>query len=541
MAVVSLLVVMPGCGDDGEGGENGNTLTFKLTSSDLNCNTYKDIQVNAPFGGKTYILTVSASVETTWSVAVESGDLVTVTPSGEQHGDGEIQIVAAGNPDETPGKKGVVIIRNNADNKTQKIYFTQANKELYIPEGSEGQTSESFNSPDSKYNVHCMVESDNVAVLWDKAFGPNPLNDPKRPFDPDELAEVGEEVYAFMRNELKFASGSNSYADQYKFLMFVRYDDNGTAYGGGDNNVAKLWVSPNHLKDKNHNIIYHEMCHSFQYMAEFDGASDFRGVGPFYEMTSQWSLVQRYPNWIDLENSHFKDFMKLTHLSLGHKENQYHSPYVLAYWSDKHGVDMIGKMWQSATEVDQADFIRTYRRLTETSQEKFNEEIYDAATKFITWDLKHIEKAYKKGANVHTCELKQFGDLYEIVSARCPQNYGYNGIKLKVPASGTTLTIDFEGLPSAPGFTIQKPDKAEWRYGFLVVKKDGTRVYGEMNKVDAKKTEGAATLVVPENTEHLWLVVAATPSEYWHSEDNQWPYQFTLVGTEPDGVLCKVN
>lgn len=539
MAVVSLLIAMTGCGDDGE--ENGNDLIFNLTSSDLDCNTSKDIRVNAPFTGKIYTLTVSASAETTWSVAVESGDLVTVTPSGEQHGDGEIQIIAAANPNETLGKKGVVIIKNNANNKPQKIYFTQANKELNIPEGSEGQTREEFNNPNSKYNVHCMVESDNVAVLWDKAFGTNPLRDPKRPFDPDELAEVGEEVYAFMRNELKFASGANSYADQYKFLMFVRYNDEGTAYGGGDTNVAKLWVSPNHLKDPNHNIIYHEMCHSFQYMANFDGGARFGGTGSFYEMTSQWSLLRRYSNWADLEKSHFTDFMLRTHLTLGHKENQYHSPYVLEYWADKHGVEVISIMWQKSIDTDQKDFMRTYRRITNTNQEAFNKEIYDAATKFITWDLKHIEKAYKTRANVHTCELKQFGDLYAITSARCPQNYGYNGIKLKVPTSGTTVKVDFEGLLSAPGFAIQKSDKAEWRYGFLAVKKDGTRVYGEMNKVDAKKAEGTATLVVPENTEHLWLVVAATPSEYWYSEDNQWPYQFELVGTEPDGILCKVN
>lgn len=155
-------------------------------------------------------------------------------------------------------------------------------------------------------------------------------------------------------------------------------------------------MSPNHLKDPNHNIIYHEMCHCFQYIAEFDGATDFGGVGTFYEMTSQWSLLQRYPNWIELENSHFKDFMKQTHLALGHKENQYHSPYVLEYWANKHGVDIISKMWQQANATDQRDFIRTYQRITGTNQQKFNEEIYEAATRFITWDLEHIKLPISK-------------------------------------------------------------------------------------------------------------------------------------------------
>lgn len=544
MATVSLLIMTTGCGTNEEGGENGEELTFTLTSTDLNCNTSKDIRVNAPFTGKTYTLTVSASAKTVWSVAVESGDLVTVSPSGEQKGNGEIQIVAAANPNETFGKKGVVIIKNNANNKPLRIYFTQSNKELYIPEGTEGQTREEFNSPDSKYNIHCMMESENIAILWDRAFTTNPLSDRIRPFDPEELLEVGEEVYAFMRNDLKFASGTSSYSDMYKLIMFVRYNDEGTAYGGGDkkNKVAILWVSPNHLKDPNHNIIYHEMCHCFQYIAEFDGATDFGGVGTFYEMTSQWSLLQRYPNWIELENSHFKDFMKQTHLALGHKENQYHSPYVLEYWANKHGVDIISKMWQQANATDQRDFIRTYQRITGTNQQKFNEEIYEAATRFITWDLEHIKTAYQQGANIHTCELDLYGDVYAIASTRCPQNYGYNGIKLKVPAAGTTVTINFEGVTSSNnGFVIQKPEKAEWRYGFLAVKTDDTRVYGEMNKVNASSKSGTATFTVPEGTKHLWLVVAATPTEYWHSEDNQWPYEFTLDGTEPDGDKCKVT
>ena len=63
MATVSLLIMTIGCGTNEEGGENGEELTFTLTSTDLNCNTSKDIRVNAPFTGKTYTLTVSASAK----------------------------------------------------------------------------------------------------------------------------------------------------------------------------------------------------------------------------------------------------------------------------------------------------------------------------------------------------------------------------------------------------------------------------------------------------------------------------------------------
>jgi len=105
------------------------------------------------------------------------------------------------------------------------------------------------------------------------------------------------------------------------------------------------------------------------------------------------------------------------------------------------------------------------------------------------------------------------------------------------------VTINFEGVTSSNnGVVIQKPEKAEWRYGFLAVKTDDTRIYGKMNKVNASSKSGTATFTVPEGTKHLWSsVVAATPTEYWHSEDNQWPYEFTLDGTEPDGDKCKVT
>lgn len=118
-----------------------------------------------------------------------------------------------------------------------------------------------------------------------------------------------------------------------------------------------------------------------------------------------------------------------------------------------------------------------------------------------------------------------------------PSNYGYNSIKLTVPEAGTTVKVNFRGIINSSEYNIHKPNNAQWRYGFLAVLKDGSRVYGEPSKEDI----GSASLQVPENTEHLWLVVAATPKEIYDTgADNQWPYQFTLDNTEPDGDKCRV-
>lgn len=72
-----------------------------------------------------------------------------------------------------------------------------------------------------------------------------------------------------------------------------------------------------------------------------------------------------------------------------------------------------------------------------------------------------------------------------------------------------------------------------WRYGFLAVKKDGTREYGEM----AKLPSGTLSYSVPQNTQYLWLVVSGAPTKHWVHQntdgknDEQWPYQITLLGT----------
>lgn len=536
------------CGGDEKETLPEGSLSFKLASSDLNLGTSKDIKVTVPYAGGTYKLTVAASVETTWSANIESGsDLLTITPSGEQQGDGEIQINAAKDDEKKGGKKGVVIINNNADNTPLKITFEQREKELYFPEGTWGQSSAEFNNPASKFNIHYMKEGDNVAILWEKTIGPNPLVATRR-FDPDKALAGAEEVHAFLIDNLGFANRTTSYAAKYKFLIKVRNDDNGTAYGGGHGNVGTFEVSPLHLTNERYGIFYHEMCHSFQYMAQCDGAGKLSG--PINEMTSQWSLLRRFPDWIELERYHFNDFMKQTHLAFLHEDNGYHSPYVLEYWATKHGVNMVSRIWKEAINADNSDPVVIYKRLTNINQEQFNDEIYDAATRFITWDLPHIEKDYAKygGTNVHTCEVKRMStNSYQIVPERCPSNYGYNGIKLTVPASGTKVQLILQGMVGTTGFN--PPVNAEnkgWRFGFLAVKQNGDRVYGQMGKV----TEGSGTIdfTIPEDTQHLWLVVTGAPTKHWkhivdqnNNNDEQWPYKFTLIGTEPDNIYCKVK
>lgn len=431
--------------------------------------------------------------------------------------------------------------------------FPNKEKDLFFPDGLHEQSQADFYNENSQWNVYYMLEGKDIAILWDKAFGKDPkVGNPvvKRRFDPEVLMCEAQKAYDFLRQQLKFATLPNTKADKYKFLLFVRNNDNTSALGGGYKDVPILWLSPSHTHkefDSNFKYIYHEMGHCFQRLANFDGAASLTAIGngkninSFAEMTSQWILLQRYPDWMHQEPHHFNAYMQNTHLALGHYKNAYRNPYIIEYWANKHGVNFISHIWQHAQKTDGGNFIKAYLRLSNTKQATFNEEIYDAFSRFVTWDLPHIDKEYNQygAANIHQCELIRISDnSYRISNKHCPQNYAYNAICLSNFKAGEKIKVRFKGILNNQNFNIKNKKDAEWRWGFIASLKDGTRVYS--NKIGVG-TSGKISFKIPNNTKYLWLVIAATPKSYWHEFDNEWPYQFQLIGAEPDGKKCIVK
>ena len=171
LSLIGLMVLMTGCGSEDEpqpvAPDKNN---FTVTSEDVNCSN-KTVTVLAPFAGKTYRLSVEASEDISWSVTAESTTgFVTVSPQGEQTGDGTIEIIAAANPGKEEGKKATVTIKNSVVGDYMKISLEQKEKEIWL-EGCEGQTEAQFQDQNSKYNVHYMKQSDNIALFWDKSLG----------------------------------------------------------------------------------------------------------------------------------------------------------------------------------------------------------------------------------------------------------------------------------------------------------------------------------------------------------------------------------
>jgi hypothetical protein len=421
-------------------------------------------------------------------------------------------------------------------------------KTLYLLERADRvPKNNDFNNAESEFCYKHMVQGDNIAIFWSKEYGDDPMTNPdaNKRFDVHAALKECERYYDYYVNELKMVKKGKSISDKYKLLVFVFGGNEGTAYGGGiEDKVGALWTPAVRVCKPPYGVLAHEMGHSFQFMARVDnGGHDVRG--PIVEMSAQYMLWQVYPEWMTFENYHLVDFMKQTHLAFMHRGNTYHSPYVLEYWSDKHGKEFFANLCRAS--LPDEDPVMTYKRMNSLTQEQFNDEMFDASRRFITWDIKRIDKVAKPYANQHQCSLKDIGNgWYRIPSSICPQNYGYNGIKLKVPAAGTEVVLNFKGMAGAEGYNKVKSDKAGWRYGFLASLKDGSRVYGDA----CKDAEGTTTFKVPENTQYLWLVVSGAPTEHWtvvmgrrakpaDNLEEQWPYQIKLTGTTPDESVLR--
>jgi len=424
-----------------------------------------------------------------------------------------------------------------------KASTEHAGKEVLIPSRGVQRVpaDNDYDNPDSEYCHKHSRSSENFVLFWAKEYGDDPAANPvaNRRFDPDAALKECERFYTYYTDKLKWVDKDKSLASKYKWLIYVIGGNGGTAFGGSiDNKIGALWTPATRINRQPYGVIAHELGHSFQAIGRADGAASFTG-GSIHEMTSQYMLWQVYPEWMTFENYHLVDFMKATHLAFLHQNNQYHSPYVLEYWSNKHGVEFIGKLWREVEKGE--DPVMTYKRLTSITQEQFNDEIYDACRRFVTWDMHRIEKVAASYANQHTTSLTTADDgWYQIAADKCPQNYGYNAIKLKVPAAQTKVTLDFKGIAGAEGFRSIKPDKAGWRYGFLASQEGGNRTYGDA----FSKSEGTAEFAVPANTKFLWLVVSGAPTEHWihsadrtHEKEEQWPYRIKLTGTSPDASI----
>lgn len=413
-------------------------------------------------------------------------------------------------------------------------------KEIYIPKDLQEMD---LKNPESKWSYDRMECTENFAIFWEKGFGNDLSNPPQLEGNPmavdlENLKEKLESFYDYFYHTLQFAK-KGSKCDKYRMMVMINYSLEGTAYGGDyDGEIGALWVAPNRLQDKKLNCIAHELGHSFQSQITCDGQGEAWGGSGFFEMTSQWMLWHVNPEWVTDENYHWVAFCKDTHKAFLQLTNIYRSPYVLEYWSQKHGLTVIADLFRQGKKGE--DPAMTYKQMFNLTQEQFNDEMFDASRRIVNLDFTHAFDVTRKHAGQMTTKLgaPDAEGWRMITPENCPENYGFNAIPLNLPEAGTTVSVDFKGQAGAKGFNAVNTDKAGWRYGFIATDKEGKCTYSEMGKENI----GKLSYQVPEGTEQLWLVVMGAPTEYWRTperwgnegedkESAQWPYSIKLNGT----------
>lgn len=416
-----------------------------------------------------------------------------------------------------------------------------------------------FSDDESQYCWSRSKLSAHFVVFWEKGFSLQPTQAPSPyTFDPDELLQRAEKVYQVYTTQLGFSQPGNSKTlDSYKIIMLVHYTDTWRATGSGvDNKAGTLDVNP--AAAVSVVTTAHEIGHTFQYIAGCDFGTDHAwryGFGPngsggcaWWESCAQWQAFKVYPE--QQFTTTWTAPWRYAHLNLLHEEWRYYNFFVQDYWCQLYGADFIGRMWKESVYPE--DPVDTYKRLNNLSQADFCRDMYDYATHAITWDIDALRERGRRYTDRFETSFHNAGDgWWQVDSACCPQNYGFNVIRLRIPEPGTEVRASFKGIAGTSGYRSYQTDKAGWCYGFVAMTADGTRIYADM----VNDSEGQANMQIPESTTNLWFVVSGAPKEHFHhpwdmptneagndvhsdaslANDEQWPYQVRFENTNLPG------
>lgn len=529
----------------------------------------KETSINVPYDGNSYNITIKVSPKNlNWNVSITGDNYLNISKNNGT-GNSEIIISIPKLPDEISSRESKIIIQAEKCSTVYSIIFTQAKEStvdnelpLRFPKGTKGQNPEDFENPSSNFNIYNMVSTSHVALLWDKKFGSDPKNatSPYN-FDPEKAVTEAQKCYDYIIDELHFSNRTTSWATKNKFIVFVNYELGTSATGGGSDGVPIINVKPQSLpnyQNGTYSILYHEMSHGFQFVAGWDnpesgiktdGTIENTSHAGIYEYTSQWTVMNRFTNFADLQNNRFNIYMNNTHLAFPHMSNEYNAPYLLQYWNEKHSNsnaqygEFISRLWKEYRKEDERDVIKTFKRITGLSQSDMMDEMWEAAAHNITWDLDLIRDDYDKYKNQHKTKLNRINaGEYQIDNNVCPQNYGYNAIKLDDYQPNTNIEIELKQVNNTE-LNVINPNLCDYRVGFMAYKSGGERIYSNPQKGNKLKT----SFTVPDNTEFLWLIVLAGPSEhfwnidyYKNSSYGYWPYTFTINGAVPDRKACGI-
>ena len=471
---------------------------------------------------------------------------------------------------------------------------TTAQKTVYIPDSWQyNATTEEYTengNSELQWSFNRSKASDNCIIFWQKGFGSDPskapsLNGTSMTFDVDAVLKVAETCYNLNVNKLGFSC--SNMLNKYKIIILMNYTTTWTCYGGGyDFECSALWLNPATVKPAGHSLA-HEVGHSFHYMCYAEAAnykhasSSTIGTGfhlpvgngqAIWEQTAQWQANQTYPSLMFSQS--YPLFGNNANYAFSHEWMRYQSYWFLYYLCQHYNdITTVAQVWKQPM-TGAVDFNQALMKLKGLSAEAFYELYFDYALHCATYDFDVAVPYRNDYIGKFDYRAVQLGDnKYQVAYASAPQGTGFNVVELSVPTAGTTVTTRFTAL--MPGSALHETDPGEYnngnalvsagvkrynsinafargfRVGYVFLKNDDTREYYNDNIVHGKGTDEVTediTTQVPADTKRMFLVVSPALSTYiqhkWDENiknDDQWPYQFELVGTTATSIIPYVK
>lgn len=428
-------------------------------------------------------------------------------------------------------------------------------KKIYTPTWMMGNVNLESNT----WSMSRSKQSKNWIIFWEPGYGEDPsvLADGNYRINIDELLRVADQSFNFYADSLKFIKRGNSKTDDYKMIIRLRYTRDWEASGSGVDDLIGLLTLTAWSAQVGGHTLAHEVGHCFQYQTHCDNnnqngwmygfGADASGGNGWWEQCAQWQAFKVYPS-LQFTDSRFTNYLNTAHKHILHEAPRYDNYFIQDFWTYKHGMDIIGRLWNQSVKPE--DPVETYKRITKITQSQFNDEMYEHAARFTTWDIPAlISSGTSKISSRPQTKMNNAGDNYWIVdAAHCPENYGYNVIKLNAPTKATTVSAYFEGKIGADGFRKNYMTAGGWRYGFVALLNNNTRVYGDMRAASYATPKDTVHFNVPDNCKQLWLVVSGAPTTHWRhawddddTNDEQWPYQVKFNNTNLLGYQNVVN
>jgi hypothetical protein len=430
-----------------------------------------------------------------------------------------------------------------------------ADKSIYLP-SSMGDPNNASNN----WTYTRSKQSANWIIFWEAGYGANPnstsLASDYR-IDVDNLLRLAENAFGFYTDSLKFIKRGSSKTDQYKMIIRLRYTRDWEATGSGvDNNIGMLTLTAWSAQVAGHTLA-HEVGHCFQYQVHCDNndqngwmygfGANGSGGNCWWEQCAQWQGFKIYPDQ-QFTSSDFNGYLANAHKHILHETPRYSNYFIQDYWTMLHGMDFIGRMWNESKSPE--DPVEAYKRMTNIPQTAFNDQMYDCAARFASWDIPALRSYGENKIDARPQpKMNRLNDNYwQVDSLACPENYGYNIIRMNVPNNSNKVKAYFQGIAGTSGFRKQAYGYAEWRYGFVALLENGQRVYSPMVTSTYSSPKDTIEFETPANCKRLWFVVSGAPKLHWRhawdnddSNDEQWPYKVKFENSNLYGTFDYSN